>query len=349
VTPLALSLSPQAGRRERSGIAGRSGLVWALLLSGPLLSAEPSSVRVTALPAKSEVTVGETFLVEVRAEGPAGTSWTFAAEAGDEHVELRAAPPASPLPAAAASAAPPPDNVMRYEATLFALKDAAVPPVSVKYRLPDGTEGEARSEPVPLRVASLLPKDTKEQQLADIRGPLSLGIGRAFWIATALLAIALVTLIVWLVRRRRPRAMAVAPRTELTPDVEALQALAQLLVGRQLERGEYRPFYIVLTAIAKRYLERRLGAQVLEMTSAEMTAFLRDHPHGQTFVSPIRELSTAADQIKFAKGTGQHEQAQRHVQNVRDLIAGLEARLRPQAAPHPIPLPASRGEGSAAS
>jgi hypothetical protein len=304
-------------------------------------------VRVTAVPAKSEVTVGETFLVEVRAEGPAGTSWTFAAEAGDEHVELRAASPASPAPAAAASAAPP-ENVMRYEATLFALKDAAVPEVSVKYRLPDGSEGEAHSEPVPLRVASLLPKDTKEQQLADIRGPVSLGIGRAFWIAALLLTTALIGLALWLVKRRRPREAAATPRLELAPDVEALGALEALLATGQLERDEYRPFYITLTAIAKRYLERRLGAPVLEMTSAEMSACLRAHPHGQAFVSAMRELSTAADQIKFAKGTGQHEQAERHVQNVRDLLAGLEARLRPQTAPDPIALPAARGEGRAA-
>ena len=115
---------------------------------------------------------------------------------------------------------------------------------------------------------------------------------------------------------------------------------ATLLRSGQLEQDGYRPFYIALTAIAKRYLERRLGAPVLEMTSAEMTGFLREHAHGQGFATPMRELAAAADQIKFAKGTGQHEEAQRHVQNVRELLHGLEARLRPQAQ--------ARGEGSAA-
>lgn len=342
--PLTLSLSP-AGRGER----GRPRSAWAawVLVLGSMAGAEAPAVRVTAVPAKSEVTVGETFLVELRAEGPAGTSWTFPVEAGDEHLELRAAPLASPAPGAAPSAAPP-SNVMRYEAGLFALKDAAIPAVAIKYRLADGSEGEAKSEPVPLRVASLLPKDAKEQELADIRGPLALGIGQAFWIAAALLTAALVGLALWLIRRRRPQAAANVPRPGLGPDVEALAALEALLASGQIERDSYRPFYIALTAIAKRYLERRLGAPVLEMTSAEMTTFLRDHPHGQAFATPLRDLAGAADQIKFAKGAGQHEEAQRHVRNVRELISGLETRLRPQGTPHPIPLPAKRGEGSAA-
>jgi hypothetical protein len=302
----------------------------ALLLAD---AAAPPPARVVARPTKTEVTVGETFQVEVQAEGPAGTAWTFPAEIVDERIELRLAPAGSPAPAGA------PDRP-RYDAAVFALKDVAVPPITARYRLRDGTEGEATTEAVPIRVVSLLPKDPKEQALADIRPPVGLRVGGAFWTAVAVVVLALAGLVIWLVRRRRAPTSVAPPAPVLAPDQEALAALGALFASDLLARGAFRPFYIELTLLAKRYLERRLAAPVVEMTFAEMAAFLRDHPHGQPFLPALKDLSTAADQIKFARGDGQAAEAERHAGAVRELIAGLEARLTPP------PLPAPPGGGT---
>ncbi len=182
-------------------------LLLAALLTGAGAAA-PAPVSVSAAPAKTEVTVGEPFVVEVRASGPAGTTYTFPAEAGDEQVELRALP-APPSP-------PPPPDRLSYQAAVFALENPRLPPVRVKYRLADGSEGEAESAPVELKVATLLPRDPKEQAPADIRGPMSLDVGRAFWIGAGLLALALAALVAWLVRRRRATP-AGAPARPATP------------------------------------------------------------------------------------------------------------------------------------
>ena len=116
---------------------------------------------------------------------------------------------------------------------------------------------------------------------------------------------------------------------ELPADAEALRALDALAASGLLSRGEYRPFYIQLTAVAKRYLERRLGAPVLEMTTAETLAFLRGHAHGGDLLPVVRDLAEAADRIKFAKGQGLAQEAERHLAAVRALVPALEARLRP--------------------
>ena len=81
--------------------------------------------------------------------------------------------------------------------------------------------------------------------------------------------------------------------------------------------------------MAKRYLERRLGAPVLEMTTAETLAFLRGHPHGGDLLPVMRDVAEAADRIKFAKGQGLSQEAERHLAAVRALVPALEARLRP--------------------
>lgn len=290
-----------------------------LLGQASAVLAQTPSAHATA--SKTEVTVGEPFLVDAKAKGPAGTVWTFPTEAGDEQVELRAV---APDPQASAPAPAP--GTQRYQAVAFALGEVSVPSVTVEYRLPNGASGTTATAPIPLRIGSLLPRDPKEQKLADIRAPLPLGVGWPFWIALALMLLTIAALVRWLLRRRRMPAPVEAPTPELSPDAEALAALARLQASGVLARGEYRPFYIALAEIAKRYLERRLQAPVLEMTSSEAVHFLRDHAHGQALAPVVRELASAADQVKFARGAGQAGEAERHLAAVRQLVADLEAR-----------------------
>jgi hypothetical protein len=68
------------------------------------------------------------------------------------------------------------------------------------------------------------------------------------------------------------------------------------------------------------------------MTTAEMVAFLRDSPIASGLVGPMRDLSGAADQIKFARGAGLTAEAERHTEGVRTMIAAVETALAPPPA-----------------
>lgn len=282
----------------------------------------PSAI---AAPSKSEVGVGEVFFVDVKVSGPAATSWTFPAEAGDDSVELRTPPP-QPNRDAAGGDTP---GTHRYLAAAFALGEVELPAIPVKYRLPDGTQGEVSTEAVKLRIVSVLPKDPSQQQLVDIREPQPLAFGAAFWAACAVLVLVAAAASTWLWRPRRPSVAVSTAVPEPPADAEAREALDRLAASGLLARGEYRPYYIALAEIAKRYLERRLAAPVLEMTSTETVAFLREHAHGHGLAGPMRDLAAAADQVKFARGSGLREEAERHLALTRQMIDALEARLRP--------------------
>ncbi len=297
-------------------------MVAAALLLVAAVPAALGTPRARAAAAKTEVTVGETFVVEVTAEGPAGTLFSFPAEAGNDRVELWTAP----------AAGPPDPSPHRYLALVLALGEAEVPSITVKYRLPDGSEGETLTAPIPLQVVSLLPKDPREQKLAEIRGPLSLSIGVAFWTTLALLLLALGGSVAWLWSRRRRRGRPAPAAPRLDADQEALQSLESLAASGLLAHGEHRAFYIALTTIAKRYLERRLEAPVLEMTSAEMVAFVRQGPWEADLLPALKDLSRAADQIKFALGRGLPAEGDRHLAAIRTLVVRLEERLRPKPA-----------------
>jgi hypothetical protein len=298
-----------------------------------LLIASVSSaaeVTVTVKPAKTQVTVGEAFALELTAEGPAGTEYVFPGDVQEETFEMHPQPEARPQP-----------GQQTYRASVFALKDAAIPPLGISYTLPDGTRGQVRTEPVPLEIQSALPRDPKEQQLADIRPPVPLAIGRAFLIALVVLVAVLGGLAYWLWRRRRPAAAPAPVRPPVPPDVAANTALERLAASGLLAAENYRAFYIQLTEIAKRYLEARLDAPILEMTTAEMVAFLRATWSGSELADLMRDVSGAADQIKFARGQGARALAEGHLDAVRRMIAAVEARRRP-AEPTP---PAARRPG----
>ena len=277
--------------------------------------------------AKGEVSLGEEFEVEVVVRGPVGTSWTYPAEASAEDVELRS------LARAASPGAWPPDT-HRYAGVLYALGDVELPALVVRYRLPDGTEGEVTPAPVKIHSLSVLPKSEEERKLADVRPPVGLGVGRAFWMALLglLLLLGLAAFFVWRRFRRGIVDAETSKAPAVAPDLEALEALRRLASQSLAERGDLRGHYIALTTIARRYLERRLGAPVLEMTTAESVAFLRDDVRGRECAPVMRDVSGAADAIKFARGTAAIEEASRHLEAVRGMIGETEARLAAMAA-----------------
>ena len=292
---------------------------------------------VVATASKSEVSVGERFIVEVRASGPPGIAFAFPGDAVQEGFELRAmedsiagAPARRTAGNVAAERQALAPGTRRYQAATFAIGEAQVPPIPVRYRLADGTVGEVTTAPIPLRVVSLLPKDKDQQKLADVRGPVGLTVGRAFWIGLAAMLLLMGGLAWWFVsRRRRKLPEIMAPVAAVEPDEEARRALDALIASGRIARAEYRPFYIELTAIAKRYLERRLGAPIVEMTTAETLAHLRATPSAVDQAVVMRDLTGAADQIKFAKGLGLLEESERHMAATRRMIDEIEQRLRP--------------------
>ncbi len=321
----------QGPREEAVGCPGSPSLLLAAATTAatsPVATPPPSPVSVKATASRTEVTVGEAFTDGAEGHRPGGgTRFTFPGEAATDGFELRTPPPdpsaAAPLPSPAATATRRPSLPSARRRSRRS-PSATACPTAPRARHPP-RRSRSRSSRCCRRTPSSRSWPTSgDRSRSGSAAPSGSRSSRVSSLAAAL--------VLWLVRRRRragaPRAV---PIPELPADAEALRALDSLLASGILSRGEYRPFYIQLAVVAKRYLERRLGAPILEMTTAETLAFLRGHPHGGELLPVVRDLAEAADRIKFAKGQGLAQEAERHLAAVRALVPALEAKLRPAA------------------
>lgn len=284
------------------------------LLLGPTDDPAPT---VEVRPASANVSIGERFRVTLEAHGPRGISYDFPKNISNGNIEMIQAPA---LSATGDSAV--------YETQLFALgKDAQIPAIEVPFASADGTRGAVTTEPLALNPVSTLDPNDKNPAPADYAPPQPVLVSRAFWIVNSIAGILLLAALIALVRRlRSPKGLSDAIVTPpVSPEEEALTRLAAL--AQTAQSLDPKAFYIQLVQTLKQYLERRLEAPVLEMTSTEALGLVRAHAWTSEHAAHIRDLISAADLVKFS-GVSDASHTDRHLQLVREVVARVDRERR---------------------
>ena len=163
----------------------------------------------------------------------------------------------------------------------------------------DKQEHTIESEALIVEVSSVLDEDVPF--LADLKpaaAPIELPISYAtnrVWAGLAIVALVVSGIVVGLIRRVRNDG-----KRKLTP-----QELAQLELGRivdkKLAESNVKAFYVELTGVVRRYIERSTGVNAPDLTTEE---FLRQIVDDALFADQdqmrLRGFLEAADLVKFA-------------------------------------------------
>ncbi len=182
-----------------------------------------------------------------------------------------------------------------------------IPTIPILYAY-QGQAGEIRSEQLALRVRTypisatdslaLQPiKDIIEEPFSfwDIAPYLAAGIGAAI----------LITLIVWLVRRKRKKEEpAPEPVDDRPAHVIALERLEALKAKKLWEGGQIKEFHTELTYILRAYLEKRFDIRALESTTFQIMLGIKLQPTyiiKESWYPDLERLLQTADLVKFAK------------------------------------------------
>lgn len=149
------------------------------------------------------------------------------------------------------------------------------------------------------------------------------------WALLALGAAALLALAAWgalaLRRARKVRRM--------SPKERALRELDRLLARELPAKGRFKDFYVELTLVVRRYVERRHGIRAPRRTTEEFLAEARRSPaFDAATVARLGAFLEAADLVKFAGARADEAGSRQAADRARDYLA---AEAEPAAGAEP--------------
>ena len=166
--------------------------------------------------------------------------------------------------------------------------------------------------------------------IRDIRGPL--------WIYPALKTIAgwvgllvLMAAVVWLLYRLSRRIHRAIHLRRMSPRERALVELADLMVRDLIAKNKVKEFFLELTLIVRRYIERAHSIRAPEQTTEEFLLAASRNPQFQTEVlGKLRAFLQTADLVKFAEYRPEPAVVDRAVGTARDYVETDERTTVPQ-------------------
>ncbi|MES1171825.1 MAG: BatD family protein [Bacteroidota bacterium] len=222
-----------------------------------------------------------------------------------------------------------------------------VPSIEVTYLGPKGDVRQARTEPLPIKIASLIANEPEPAMKTDAppvqvwKRDLTLVI-----VVGGLLAAGIGGLVVWLIARRLRRRIIVRPGPPPRPAHEiALERLDRLGAYGFLENADNRPFYFAVSEVIRDYLGGRFGFDSLELTTDELIDHLRRRAGGVLLLGEIEGWLSACDLVKFAKVSPTATEARGTLENAIRIVESTRPRPEPSAVPAPSRPAAVAGGG----
>jgi len=187
-----------------------------------------------------------------------------------------------------------------YELDTYTVDTYVIVPAAIAYRDESGEQHTVAVPPVTVRVESLLDKSGEEDQLRDIKPPVSIARPKTpYYIGAGIAGMAaLCAAAVWLVRRRRSR----AAEPPLPPWQVAYAQLARLREMDLPGEGKIDLYYVYLSDIVRHYIENRFGLRAPEMTTEEFLAVVAGGvglPQGHEQL--LTTFLSNCDMVKFAR------------------------------------------------
>jgi hypothetical protein len=209
--------------------------------------------------------------------------------------------------------------VDKYILSTFTPEDYVIPPLRVPIKLPSGVTQELTTQPISIKVKSILPEDEKEYDLKDIKNPVPVYSGifkeRLILLIVAVILLVIMIFAIWWWRKGREQ---IQVRSEpAKPEHEIALYRLELLRTQVLQWEDQPPqelcrtYGLDLSEILREYLEKRYQFNALEMTTEELHQYFKRNLflYNQLPTTRVKDIEgrifnllDATDLLKFARG-----------------------------------------------
>lgn len=244
------------------------------------------------------------------------------------------------------------------------------PLLEINYQPAQGAPRTVVADAASVTVESVLPVDTKEAGLKDVKPPVKLPFPRyVIVLASVVGGLLLAWLIYALVRKYRGRLRdVISPPKRL--DEWALAEISALENGKLIEQKKVNELYTRLTDVMRTYVGKLYNIRAHDMTSYELLLTLEEAMHSPQTHDVMEHLLDEADLVKFARHVPEAHECRRSLERARQIVHETRHLLEPKpdaaeaaktdstpppppaapppAPPPPPPVPPVRTEGEAA-
>ena len=151
----------------------------------------------------------------------------------------------------------------------------------------------------------------------------------AFYIAIACIAICAVFILFKLAKRIRRQVQLM----RMSPRERALEELRELLGKQLIEKHLIKDFYVELTMIVRRYIERQHKIRAPEQTTEEFLQAVKDNSRfSPEIINRLRDFLQAADLVKFAAHQPDQSNIDNAVNSAKEYVTSDAARAEQEQA-----------------
>ncbi len=208
----------------------------------------------------------------------------------------------------------------RFLLTTFTTGDYIIPPIPIEYMTGDSVRKVLVSEPIAIRVKSLIGENADTLDIRDIKPPISFASSYAWLYYAIPVFLILAGLAYWLIRKLRRKKVAGEPIDLREPWEIAFEALAMLREKNLPTTGDFKQYYIELTEIFRAYLGRIYNIPVMDMTTDEFCGNLAEMNVEADLFARVKKLLNFADLVKFAKFLPEQPRAEADFGETHDLV-----------------------------
>ena len=213
-------------------------------------------------------------------------------------------------------------NRSEYNITTFTTGEYVIPPIEIIYSDPKKEKKSISSERIFITVKSVGATQAEMEDIRGLKPPINIkGGNQIFYIVLILIIAAAVS--AWFYIRSKAKALKIPeiPEELKKPAWEvAYSELNELKESDLLKKKLIKQFYIILSEIIRKYIQRRFQIVALDRTTTEIKQELKGIKIDSKIIEQIHQFLLDCDLVKFAKFIPKAERIDAHLKQAFEIV-----------------------------